>query len=121
MAPTASAFDLEALRRGIEQSDADTMASLFAEDGELTEVDKDHPPRSPNVYRGREAIADHFREVGERDMSHRLERPVVSDGRLAFTEACLYDDGTNVLCMATADLDSDNMIRSMTAVTAWDA
>ena len=121
MASSATAFDLEALRRGIEESDADAMASLFAADAELVEVDRDHPPREPTVYRGRDAIVDHFREVGERDMSHRLMRPVVGDGRLAYTEACRYGDGTNVLCMATADLDSDNMICSMTAVTAWDA
>jgi hypothetical protein len=114
-------FDLETLRRGIEQRDADALASLYADDAELVEVDNDHPPGSPRSYRGRQEIADHFRDVCSRDMTHRLERPVLDGERLAFTEACRYGDGTEVLCMATADLDETHKIVRQVAVTAWGA
>lgn len=52
-------------------------------------------------------------------MTHRLENSVVSGNRLAFTEACRYDDGTDALSMATADLDSQGKIVRQLAVTAW--
>ena len=118
---TTRTFDLETLRRGIEERDADALASLYAEDAELTEVDNDHPPTSPRTFRGRREIARHLQEVCSREMTHRLERPVVSQDRLAFTEACRYDEGTHVLCMATADLDDEHKIVRQVAVTAWGA
>jgi len=115
-----NAFDLETLRRGVEGRDADVLSSLFAEDAELIEIDKDHPPNNPQVFRGRSEIAEHLRDVASREMTHRLERPIVDDRRLAFTEACRYPDGMNVLCMASADLDAEHRIVRQTAVTAWD-
>ena len=116
---TVTGFDLEALRRAIEQRDADALASLYADNAELVEIDNDHPPARPRSYRGRSEIAEHFRDVCARDMTHRLERPVLAGDRLAFTEACRYGDGTDVLCMATADLDETHKIVRQVAVTAW--
>jgi hypothetical protein len=118
--PSTTTFDLERLRRGMEERDADTLLSLYADDAEITEVDAINPPRTPRVLRGKEQIAEHLRDVCARDMTHRLERPVVTADRLAYTEACRYADGTNVLCMATADLDEQGRIVSQVAVTAWD-
>lgn len=117
---TEKSFDLEALRRGIEQRDPEAMLSLYADSAEVTEVDKSNPPSAPRVFRGKEAIGEHLREVCARDMTHRLERPVLADDRLAFTEACRYPDGTEVLAMATADLDGAGKIARQVAVTAWD-
>ncbi len=117
---STTTFDLEALRHGMESRDADALAALFAEDAELVEIDHDHPPAAPRTLRGREAIAEHLRDVYSRDMTHHLQRPVLSAERLAYTEACRYSDGTNVLCMATADLDADQRITRQVAVTAWD-
>jgi hypothetical protein len=118
--PTRTGFDLDALRRGLEERDPEAMLSLYADSAEMIEVDKSNPPNAPRVFRGREAIGEHLRDVCSRDMTHRLERPVVADDRVAFTEACLYADGTNVLCMATADLDDAGKIARQIAVTAWD-
>ncbi|MHA7155089.1 nuclear transport factor 2 family protein [Arthrobacter sp. TMN-50] len=116
---TKSSFGIEALRRGIEGRDATLLASLYSENAELTEVDNEHPPARPRTFRGSEQIAEHLRDVCSREMSHKLESPVVSGNRLAYTEACRYDDGTDVLCMATADLDSEGKIVRQVAVTAW--
>ena len=116
---TESEFGIEALRRGLEGRDAALLASLYSSDAELTEVDNEHPPSRPRIFRGSAEIAAHLRDVCSREMSHKLESPVVSGNRLAYTEACRYDDGTDVLCMATADLDSDGRIVRQVAVTAW--
>ncbi len=55
------------------------------------------------------------------------ERPLDGGGRrrrarehsIAVIEV-RYPDGTNVLCMATADLDGAGKITRQVAVTAWD-
>jgi hypothetical protein len=52
-------------------------------------------------------------------MTHTLEQTVFGDNRLAFTEACLYPDGTRVLCSALAEL-KDGKIDRQTSVQAWD-
>ena len=116
---TQATFDLDKLRHGIEDRDAGAMLSLYADSAEVIEVDKVNPPNAPRVFRGKEAIGEHLREVCARDMTHHLERPVVADDRLAFTEACRYPDGTEVLCMATADIDADGKITRQVGVTAW--
>ncbi len=117
---TTTGFELDALRQGIEGRDAEAMLSLYADDAELVEVDRTNPPKSPRVFQGKDAIGAHLRDVCGRDMTHHLERPVVAGDRIAYTEACRYADGTGVLCMTTADLDSDGKIARQVAVTAWD-
>ena len=95
MNPATTAFDTEALRRGIEERDAATL-------------------------RGRTAIGEYLDETCGRDMTHRLERVVVSGDTAAFTQACRYPDGTRVLCLAMLDL-RDGLIVQQTAVQEWDA
>ena len=53
-------------------------------------------------------------------MTHRVEMQVVGDGGAAFTEACRYPDGTNVLCAAVLELRDGRIAREL-GVQAWDA
>ena len=119
MNTTAAAFDTEALRRGIEERDADTMRALYTQDAEMTVVDRNTPPSRPRVLRGRTAIGEYLDDVCGRDMTHRLERVVVSGDTAAFTQACRYPDGARVLCLAMLDL-RDGLIVRQTAVQQWD-
>jgi hypothetical protein len=119
MDTTATTFDTEALRRGIEERDAGIMRALYAPDAEMTVVDRNTPPSRPRVLRGRTAIGEYLDDVCGRDMTHRLERVVVSGDTAAFTQACRYPDGTSVLCLAMLDL-RDGLIVNQTAVQEWD-
>ncbi|NOJ61501.1 nuclear transport factor 2 family protein [Arthrobacter sp. 260] len=116
---TRSGFGMDTLRQGVEGRDATLLASLYAENAEVTEVDNDHPPARPRTFIGGEQIAEHLRDVCSREMTHRLENPMVSGNRLTFTEACRYDDGTEVLSIATAEIDDRGKIVRQLAVTAW--
>lgn len=58
---TQSTFDLETLRRGIEERDPEAMLSLYADNAEVTEVDKSNPPNAPRVFSGKESIGEHLR------------------------------------------------------------
>ncbi len=115
---TAGGLDFEALKRAIEQSDADSLAGFYAEDAEVLTINRNTTPSSPNVLRGKEQIAEFLADVCGRDMTHRIENEVVED-RIAFNEACEYPDGLRVLAAATLDVRDGQIIRQVN-VEAWD-
>jgi len=119
MTEQKTGFDFEALRRGIEQSDAGTLIGLYADDAELRIVNKNAPPSSPRELRGKEEIAGFLRDVCGRAMSHRVENEVVGEERAAFNETCEYPDGTRVLTATTLHLRGGKIARQVN-VEAWD-
>jgi ketosteroid isomerase-like protein len=116
-APTA--FDTDALRRGIEQHDASALLALYADEAEIRMVDRRTQPSHPMVMHGRSAISDMLTDVYGRDMTHTLEQVVVDGDRVAFMESCRYPDGTRVLATSMADL-RDGRIIDQTSIQAWD-
>ncbi|GAA4293619.1 nuclear transport factor 2 family protein [Actinokineospora soli] len=116
---TTHVFDTEALRRGIEERDADTLLALYAEDAELRLVDRVSPPSNPRVLRGAAAIGAFLQDVCGREMAHAVERIAVQADTGAYLESCRYPDGTRVLCSAVLDLADGRILRQV-AVQAWD-
>src|SRR3712207_4071197 len=112
-------FDFEALRRAIEESDADALISLYADDAKLKIVNKNATPSSPQVLSGKEQIAELLRDVCSREMTHRVEDEIVGGDRVAFNEACEYSDGTRVLTATTLDVRDGKIVRQVN-VEAWD-
>lgn len=112
-------FDTDALRRGIEERDAGTLAALYAEDAELRLIDHTNPPGSPRVLRGRAEITAYLEEIAARDMTHEVQRIVSTETGAAYVESCRYPDGTNVLCQAMLDIADGRIVRE-TGVQAWD-
>ena len=116
---TAGGIDFEALKRAIEQSDANSLTSFYAEEAEMLTVNRNSTPSSPEVLRGKEAIAEYLADVCSRDMTHRVENEVVGQDRIAFNEACEYPDGLRVLAAATLDVRDGQVVRQVN-VEAWD-
>jgi ketosteroid isomerase-like protein len=115
----ATGFDFEALRHAKEQHDLDAMLDLYAEDAEIHIVNRNTPPSSPYVLRGKEAISEYLRDVFGRDMTHRVESEVVGEDRVAFNVACEYPDGTHVLAAENLDMRDGKIVRQV-EVVAWD-
>jgi hypothetical protein len=117
---TTTTLNLTALRAAIEGRDAAAVTALYDDDAELISIRRDAPPGAPRVIRGREAIGAHFADVLGRDATHVVERSVGVPGTAAIVEACHYSDGTQVLCMATFDTNTDGRIVRHLEVSAWD-
>lgn len=117
---TTQTFDFSELKRALEERDATAQLALYADDAEVRLVDRVNTPGTPRVLRGREEIRGWIEDICERDMTHRVEMQVVGDGGAAFTEACRYPDGTNVLCAAVLELRDGRIAREL-GVQAWDA
>jgi ketosteroid isomerase-like protein len=115
----AGKLDFEALRRAEEQRDFDAMLDLYADDAEIRIVNRNTPPSSPYVLRGKEEIAEYLKDAFSRDMKHRVENEVVGEDRLSFYVNCEYPDGMRVLGAETVDV-RDGKIVLQTEVVAWD-
>jgi len=112
-------LDFEALRRAIEERDADTLVGFYAQDAQMQTVNRNTTPSSPYVLRGKEEISEYLRDVCAREMIHRVENEVVGENRIAFNEACEYPDGTRVLGAETLELRDGKIVRQVN-VEAWD-
>lgn len=119
MTEQKTGLDFEAMRRAIEGLDADALVGLYADDAEMKIVNRYTTPSSPKTLRGRAEITAHLRDVCGRAMTHRIENEVVGEDRVAFNEACEYEDGTKVLAAMTLEVEGGRIVRQ-TQVEAWD-
>ena len=116
---TTQTFDLSTFKQAIEERDASAQLAMYAEDAEVTLVDRLARPSAPRVLHGREEIRTWIEDVCGRDMTHRIERTVQDDRGVAYTEACRYPDGKGVLCAAVLEID-DGLVSRQVGVQAWD-
>lgn len=107
------------LRRAIEQGEEATIVGLYTDDAEMRIVDQSRPPSKPTTLSGKGAIADYYKDVCSRAMTHKVDEVIAGDDGVAFTEACQYPDGMRVLSANLVELH-DGKITRHTLVQAWD-
>ncbi len=116
---TTTAFELDRFTRAAEERDAATQLSMYGPDAVVTIVDKISQPGSPRVLRSRDEIKAWLDDMYARDMTHKVRHRVLDDTGAAYSQACLYPDGTNVLCATVIELDG-SLIAGQTVVQVWD-
>jgi hypothetical protein len=116
---TTTLFDLDRFARATEERDASTQVSMYAPEATVTIADRITQPGSPRVLTGTEEIKGWIQDIAGRDMTHSVQHKVSSDDGAAFTLACRYPDGTNILCATVIELE-DGVIAQQTVVQAWD-
>ncbi len=116
---TITTFDLARFARAAEERDAATQLTMYGPDATVTIVDKLAQPGSPRVLGSYDEIKGWLEDLCGRDMTHKVAHRVASDDGAAFTLACRYPDGTNVLCASVIELDA-GQISDQTVVQVWD-
>jgi hypothetical protein len=116
---TTTAFDLERFTRAAEERDAATQLSMYRREATVVIADKISQPGSPRVLRGHEQIKAWLEDLFGRDMTHAVTHRVEDEDGAAYTLACRYPDGTNVLCATVLELE-DGQIADQTVVQVWD-
>ena len=119
MSTTTAGFDLDRFTRAAEARDAATQLSMYGPDAIVTINNKLSQPGAPRVLRAREQISDWLEDMYARDMTHKVQHRVHDETGAAYTQACRYPDGTNVLCATVIELD-DGVIAGQTVVEVWD-
>jgi hypothetical protein len=114
-----TSFDLGRFKRATEERDATTQLSMYAPDATVTIADRLTQPGAPRVLHGRGEIETWIEEVTGRDMTHAVQHAVQDDTGVAFTLACRYPDGTNVLCATVIELRGGSIAHQI-VVQAWD-
>jgi hypothetical protein len=116
---TTLTFDLDRFTRAAEERDASTQLSMYGPDAVVTIVDKITQPGSPRVLRTREEIQAWLEDMYGRDMTHSVKHRVLDASGAAYSQACRYPDGTNVLCATVIELDG-GVISGQTVIQVWD-
>jgi hypothetical protein len=116
---TTTTFDLGRFTRAAEERDALGQLCMYGPGAEVTIVDKVSQPGSPRVLRGQSEIETWLTDMYGREMTHRVGPTVADSAGAAYTQACRYPDGTNVLCATLIELD-DGAIARQTVVQVWD-
>ena len=116
---TTVTFDLDRFTRAAEERDASTQLSMYAENAVVTIADKISQPGSPRVLRTRDDIKGWLEDMYGRDMTHSVQHTVSDEHGAAYSQACRYPDGTNVLCATVIELDG-GVISGQTVIQVWD-
>ncbi len=116
---TITTFGLDRFTRAAEERDAATQLSMYGPQAIVTIADKITQPGAPRVLRTRDEIKGWLEEMYGRDMTHSVKHTVEDDTGAAYTQACRYPDGTNVLCATLIALDGGH-ISEQTVVQVWD-
>jgi ketosteroid isomerase-like protein len=116
---SSATFDLARFCGAAEARDVETQLSMYATDAVVTIADRINQPGAPQVLHGRDEIAGWLQDIGGREMTHHVQHSVADPGGAAFSEACRYPDGTNVLCATVLRLSAGQIV-DQTVVQAWD-
>jgi SnoaL-like domain len=110
---TATSFDIETLKRGYEEWDIDALLGLYAEDFELVQIDRDHPPSAPRELRGTDVLRGMLEHCAAAGVRATVENPVASDQRAAATITCEFPGGRRVLSNAILEIAGGKVVREL--------
>ncbi|MEA2450910.1 MAG: hypothetical protein QOG63_2842 [Thermoleophilaceae bacterium] len=117
---TTTTFDVDALRDAIESADAEGQLRHYADDAEVTLVDRDNPPSKPIRLRGKDEIRGWLDDLCGRDMTHSVSLGLAGERSGGYSLHCRYPSGERVACAALFEIDGGRIVR-LEGVQAWDA
>jgi ketosteroid isomerase-like protein len=107
---SSTTFDLETLRRGYEEWDLEALLALYAEDVELIQIDRDNPPTSPRVRRGKDVIRGMFEHCSAAGVRATVEHAVAGPHRAAATITCEFPGGRRVIANSIMEIEQGRIV-----------
>jgi SnoaL-like protein len=114
---TITAFDVEALRRGYEQWDIETLLGLYADEVEVLQIDRDNPPGAPLVRQGKEVLRGMFEHCAAAGVKATVENAVADGHRAAATVTCEFPGGRRVVANGIFEIESGRIVREHDVVS----
>jgi ketosteroid isomerase-like protein len=114
---TKTSFDLETLKRGYEEWDIEALLNLYADDVELIQIDREHPPGAPRVRHGRDVLRGMFEHCAGAGVIASVENAVAGEGRAAATITCEFPDGRKVAANVALTLEQGRIAREFDVVS----
>jgi ketosteroid isomerase-like protein len=110
---TETTFDLEAFRRGYVEWDLDALLDLYADDVELVQIDRDHPPSSPRSRQGKDVLRGMLEHCKAAGVKATVENGVGGEDRAAATVTCEFPGGRKVTANAILELEDGRIVREL--------
>jgi len=110
---TRTSFDIETLKRGYEEWDVEALLDLYAEDIELIQIDRDHPPSAPRTRRGKDVLRGMLEHCAAAGVKATVENPVADEQRAAATITCEFPGGRKVLANAILEIANRRVVREL--------
>jgi ketosteroid isomerase-like protein len=113
---TATSFDLEALQRGYEEWDIEGLLALYADEVELTQIDRDNPPSSPRVRHGKDMFRGMFEHCAGAGVRATVENLVAGQEYAAATITCEFPGGRKVVANSILEIEGGLIVRERDVV-----
>jgi ketosteroid isomerase-like protein len=113
---TTTAFDIEALRRGYEEWDIETLLGLYADEVEVIQIDRDNPPGAPRVRQGKEVLRGMFEHCAAAGVKATVENTVADGHRAAATVTCEFPGGRRVVANGIFEIENGCIVRERDVV-----
>jgi ketosteroid isomerase-like protein len=110
---TGKSFDVETLKRGYEEWDIEALLDLYAEDFELVQIDRDHPPSAPRALRGTDVLRGMLEHCAAAGVKATVDNSVASEQRAAATITCEFPGGRKVLSNAILEIEDGRIVREL--------
>jgi ketosteroid isomerase-like protein len=114
---TSTSFDLDTLRRGYEEWDLEALLGLYADEVELIQIDRDHPPSSPRAREGSEVLRGMFEHCAAAGVTATVENAIADEHRAAATVTCEFPGGRKVVANSIMDLEGGRIVRELDVVS----
>jgi ketosteroid isomerase-like protein len=108
---SATKFDIGAFRRAYEEWDVEALLSLYADDVELVQIDRDNPPSAPRMRHGKDVLRGMFEHCAAAGVKATVDNTIAGEERAAATVTCEFPGGRKVLANAILELEDGRIVR----------
>ena len=114
---TQTSFDIEAFKRAYESWDIEALLGRYADDVELIQIDRDNPPSSPRVRRGKDVFRGMFEHCAAAGVRATVENLVPGRESAAATITCEFPGGRKVLANSILEIEDGRIVRERDVLT----
>ena len=108
---SATKFDVGEFARAYAQWDIDALLDLYADDVELVQIDRDHPPSAPRVLHGKEVLRGMLQHCAAAGVKATVDNAVADGRRAAATVTCEFPGGRRVAANAVFEIREGRIVR----------
>ena len=110
---TTALFDVAAFKRTYEEWDIEALLSMYADEVELIQIDRDNPPSAPRTRHGRDILRGMLEHCAGAGVVATVENTVADEHRAAATITCQFPGGRRVLANAILELEDGRIVREL--------
>ena len=110
-------FDIDELKRGYETWDVEALLALYADEVELVEINRDHPPSAPRVRHGKDLVRGMFEHCSAAGVKASVENMLAGPDRAAATVTCEFPGGRKVLANSILEIRDGLIVRELDVVS----